>query len=127
MLRVDGEHWIKVGIEYADGVARLGAVVTNNVSQWSTQPWGIERTSLRLYRIGQSVVAEAKRASDRNWSFFFIGLVDNKQGVLVKLGLHTASPIESGSSCWFAGLLIEDCPNGEPCYHHHSPPAEAEL
>jgi regulation of enolase protein 1 (concanavalin A-like superfamily) len=38
MLRVDAEHWIKAGIELADGRAWLSVVVTNGVSDWSRQP-----------------------------------------------------------------------------------------
>ncbi len=38
MLRVDAEHWIKAGIELADGRAWLSVVVTHGLSDWSQQP-----------------------------------------------------------------------------------------
>jgi uncharacterized protein len=37
MLRIDGEHWIKAGLEL-DGQLWLSVVVTNGVSDWSQQP-----------------------------------------------------------------------------------------
>lgn len=38
MLRLDGAHWIKAGLELADGRLWLSVVVTNGVSDWSQQP-----------------------------------------------------------------------------------------
>jgi len=38
MLRLDAEHWIKAGLELADGRLWLSVVVTNGVSDWSQQP-----------------------------------------------------------------------------------------
>ena len=37
MLHSDNNHWIKVGIEYADGKTHLSSVITNNYSQWAVQ------------------------------------------------------------------------------------------
>jgi len=37
ILYADEEHWIKVGIEYADGSRRLSSVITNEYSQWAVQ------------------------------------------------------------------------------------------
>ena len=39
MVYLDNLHWIKCGIEYCDGTARLSVVVCNNYSDWSTQSW----------------------------------------------------------------------------------------
>lgn len=38
LLRLDGDNWIKTGVEYADGDRLLSAVVTRDVSDWSVVP-----------------------------------------------------------------------------------------
>ena len=38
LVRVDAENWVKTGVEYCDGAAQLGAVVTRGVSDWSSGP-----------------------------------------------------------------------------------------
>mmetsp|Transcript_1275 Transcript_1275/g.2072 ORF Transcript_1275/g.2072 Transcript_1275/m.2072 type:complete len:265 (-) Transcript_1275:234-1028(-) len=58
---LDDQHWIKFGIEYFDGSAKLSAVVTNIYSDWSTQVWDGFGARLRVHKIAQSnsVVLEA--------------------------------------------------------------------
>lgn len=38
LLWSDDSHWVKAGIEWTDGQAHIGAVVTNEVSDWSATP-----------------------------------------------------------------------------------------
>ena len=38
MLRIDGAHWIKCGIEQTDGMMHFSVVVTNGFSDWSVVP-----------------------------------------------------------------------------------------
>ncbi|WP_363316227.1 DUF1349 domain-containing protein [uncultured Leifsonia sp.] len=38
IVRVDENHWVKAGTEFADGVLRLSTVVTDVFSDWSTAP-----------------------------------------------------------------------------------------
>ncbi len=35
VVRADDRHWVKAGLELSDGVPQLGAVVTDEVSDWS--------------------------------------------------------------------------------------------
>jgi regulation of enolase protein 1 (concanavalin A-like superfamily) len=37
-VRIDENNWIKAGVEYADGMPQVGAVVTRDVSDWSVAP-----------------------------------------------------------------------------------------
>jgi hypothetical protein len=51
LVRVDEEHWVKAGAEYADGVLRLSAVVTDVFSDWSTAPvphWQDKQVTIRV-------------------------------------------------------------------------------
>ena len=79
IVRMDGEHWLKTGIEVVDGSPRLACVVTNVYSDWSTQSWsqydkadsGMSVTArLRLHCRGSSFVVEAKFGED--WEFIRI-------------------------------------------------------
>ncbi len=57
MLRLDAQTWIKAGIEYVAGQRMLSAVVTRDVSDWSTMPLpgDPDWIHLRLTRIGTAV------------------------------------------------------------------------
>ncbi len=57
MLRLDAANWIKTGIEYVAGRRMLSAVVTRDVSDWSTTPMPSDAAwvRLRLTRIGSAV------------------------------------------------------------------------
>lgn len=58
----DEEHWIKAGVEHADGVDQLGAVVTNVRSDWSVAPvpgWGGRVVTVRVSRASESVTIRA--------------------------------------------------------------------
>ncbi len=39
MVRIDAQRWVKAGIEFSDGQAMLGSVLTNGQSDWATGPF----------------------------------------------------------------------------------------
>lgn len=52
-VRADHEHWVKAGVEFADGVLNVGAVVTAVRSDWSVAPvpeWSGRRVRVRVSR-----------------------------------------------------------------------------
>ena len=48
MVRLDGAHWIKAGIEWSDGAPRLGSVLTVGQSDWATGPFDGDPTDFWL-------------------------------------------------------------------------------
>lgn len=63
MLRVDESTWLKAGVELADGVPQVGAVVTLGRSDWSVRPvpgWAGRRVTVRASRTGDAVTLRAR-------------------------------------------------------------------
>ena len=61
-VRVSSEHWIKAGVEYADGRLQVGAVVTDQRSDWSLAPvpeWVNRRICIRISRSGDALTIRA--------------------------------------------------------------------
>ena len=61
-VRIDDEHWVKAGVEYADGQPQLGAVVTDGRSDWSVAPvpdWLDRRVLVRVSRSGDALTIRA--------------------------------------------------------------------
>lgn len=54
--------WVKAGVEFADGHAQVGAVVTNPNSDWSVAPvdeWLGQRVRVRISRSGDALTVRA--------------------------------------------------------------------
>ncbi|MFZ7089334.1 DUF1349 domain-containing protein [Curtobacterium sp. RRHDQ10] len=50
-VRAGADHWVKTGVEFADGVPQVGAVVTAPQSDWSVAPcpdWAGQRVRVRV-------------------------------------------------------------------------------
>jgi hypothetical protein len=60
MVRMDAERWVKCGIEYVDGVAKVSAVVTHGVSDWSVAPLPAvpQWLQLKVTRTGDTLKVE---------------------------------------------------------------------
>ena len=77
LVRADAEHWVKAGVEYADGAAQLGAVVTSVVSDWSTGEvdWVGRVVTVRASRAGDALTVRA-RVDDGPWRLVRLAPVD---------------------------------------------------
>jgi regulation of enolase protein 1 (concanavalin A-like superfamily) len=107
LLWSDDEHWIKCGIEYADGVAGLGAVVTDGVSDWSTGPvpeWVGHAVTVRMSRQSDALTIRA-RIADQPWRLVRLAPIDPAREW--RAGPYAASPSRAGLRVvfrdWLAG------------------------
>jgi len=100
MLRASATEWIKAGVEYADGVLQLGAVVTRGTSDWSSSPvdWTGRLVTLSASRTGNAVVIRA-RVDDEEWRTIRVAWVD--PAVAYAAGPYLAAPTRDGLSVRF--------------------------
>ncbi|MFE6649424.1 DUF1349 domain-containing protein [Nocardioides sp. NPDC057772] len=68
-VRASDERWVKAGIEFADGVPQIGAVVTDGRSDWSASSapaWGDTRVTFRVSWADDALTIRARR-EDASW------------------------------------------------------------
>lgn len=61
-VRADAEHWMKAGVEFADGILGVGAVVTDGASDWSVgavPEWAGRTQRVRVSRLPDALVVRA--------------------------------------------------------------------
>ena len=77
LVRADAENWVKAGVEYADGTAQLGAVVTSVVSDWSTGEvdWVGRTVTVRASRSGDALTVRA-RVDEEPWRLVRLAPID---------------------------------------------------
>lgn len=103
MLRADELHWIKAGMEYADGIFQLGAVVTRVTSDWSSSPaaeWAGREVTMNASRTGNAVVVRA-RVADEPFRTIRVAWIDPELDV--RAGPYLAAPTRSGLTVRFTG------------------------
>jgi regulation of enolase protein 1 (concanavalin A-like superfamily) len=103
MIRLSVDHWIKAGIEMNDGVPHLGAVVTNQHSDWSLGPvpeWADATVTIRASRIADAVVIRA-RASDGPWRTVRVAPFDT--AAKLSAGPMLCAPTRAGFVANFTG------------------------
>ncbi len=95
-VRIDAEHWIKAGLEYADGNLGLGAVVTDASSDWSVgwvDDWHGSEITVRVSRWPDAVIVRA-RADDGEWRLVRVAPFDGDAAA--SAGPFLAAPTRSG-------------------------------
>ncbi|MDA8438162.1 MAG: DUF1349 domain-containing protein [Propionibacterium sp.] len=100
-IRGSDRRWIKAGIEVADGVAQLGAVVTDEYSDWSVAPvpdWNHHRATIRASRTGDAVTVRARR-DDGPWQL--VRLAHLRPGEELEAGPFCCAPTRAGLEVTF--------------------------
>lgn len=99
----DDAHWVKAGLEFCDGAPQLGAVVTNENSDWSVAPvpqWQGHEVHLRISRAGDALTIRARR--DGDWKLVRLCHLDPILNW--RAGLFCASPSRDGLEVSFTRI-----------------------
>jgi regulation of enolase protein 1 (concanavalin A-like superfamily) len=104
MVRVDGENWMKCGIELVDGVEHASVVMTRDFSDWSTVGGIASKTTWwRVVRKGDSL--ESLYSLDgKTYTSIRLGYLQVPK--TVNAGIMCASPEGKGFKCSFDELRL---------------------
>ncbi len=105
LVRADAKQWIKAGVEVADGVLQLGAVVTRGVSDWSVGPvpeWLGRAVVVRASRRGDALTVRA-RSGEEPWRL--VRVAPLPLGPL-RVGLLCCAPTRAGLTVRFTDLRL---------------------
>ncbi len=100
-LRADSEHWVKAGVEFADGVLGLGAVVTDGKSDWSVghvPDWMEQRIRVRVSRTNDAITVRACVPGEP-WRLVRLAPID--PALMWRAGPLAASPTRAGLQVTF--------------------------
>lgn len=92
IVHSDSQHWIKAGVESADGSPQVGAVVTSVNSDWSLAPvpqWMGKLVTVRASRTADALTIRARCGEDDQ----LIRLAPMDASLAWRGGPHCASPI----------------------------------
>lgn len=101
MLRLNERHWAKAGIEFTDGHATLGSVVTDGRSDWATGKYLGELGDFRLRISVSSGVLRIQSSEDgRKWSLMRLSPFPESAAYLV--GPMCCTPERAGLKVLFS-------------------------
>jgi uncharacterized protein len=98
----DSEHWIKAGVESADGFPQVGAVVTAINSDWSLAPvphWMGKEVTVRASREGNALTIRARCEGEDQ--LIRVAPIDPSRPW--RAGPHCASPVSTSLDVRFTG------------------------
>ena len=117
LLYADDSHWIKAGLEFFDGALGLGAVVTQERSDWSVghvPDWIDTSIRVRLSRTNDAVTIRARTDHD-TWRLVRLAPIDPDRHW--RAGPYAASPSRAGLSVRFHSWTVV---TPDEAIHHES-------
>ena len=95
-VRAGAGTWVKAGLEYADGVLAVGAVVTDGASDWSVGPvpeWLGRQVTVRVSRFHDALVVRARVDDD---PFRLVRVAPFPVDAPLEVGPFVCAPTRSG-------------------------------
>lgn len=106
LVRADADHWVKAGVEFADGALQLGAVATRDVSDWSVRPvrsWAGQVVTIRISRAADALTVRA-RHEDADWEL--VRLAPWPQDLQAAAGPYCCAPTRAGLQIRFTSWRV---------------------
>ncbi|GAA0376448.1 DUF1349 domain-containing protein [Micromonospora gifhornensis] len=103
LVRVDDRNWVKTGVEISDGQPQVGAVVTNEFSDWSVAPvpqWAGREVTVRVSRAADALIVRARPAGEP-WQL--VRLAPLPGDAPAAAGPYCCSPSRGGLTVRFSG------------------------
>lgn len=100
-VRASPERWVKAGVEFADGLLQLGAVVTDARSDWSVSPvpgWLGGRVLVRVSRSDDALIV---RAGVDGGPLQFVRVLPFDGALDAEAGPLVAAPTRAGFTATF--------------------------
>ncbi|MCS5715974.1 DUF1349 domain-containing protein [Herbiconiux sp. CPCC 205716] len=100
-VRASVDRWVKAGVEFADGLLQLGAVVTDGRSDWSVAPvqtWLGRRVLVRVSRGPDALIV---RAGVDGGPLQFVRVLPFDGALSAAAGPHLAAPSRPGLAVRF--------------------------
>ena len=107
IVHSDSQHWIKAGVESADGFPQVGAVVTSVNSDWSLAPvihWFGKEVTVRASRTTDALTIRARCGDDDQ----LIRLAPIDASLPMSAGPHCASPVSTSLEVTFTRWTYGD-------------------
>ena len=100
MMMLDDRHWIKAGIEFAEGQPLFSTVLTRGFSDWAVMPldFAADTITLRMTRVGDTVQVLVRRP-EGNWQMTRLGYLPS--GIPARIGVMACSPTRAGFAATF--------------------------
>lgn len=107
MVRLSPTNWVKAGIEWSDGGAKLSSVLTNHQSDWATAPYQYDPEDFHLRATVSAGVLRLQVSADgKTWPLMRLCPFPKAEKYLV--GPMCCTPERAGLSVTFSEFHLSD-------------------